>query len=81
MTELSIELIGQNREVLHRIVRYRNQGSSYNFVVVVDAFHCEVVVARPLAANGGADSKSHGARVGDSGTQEREIQNTSALSI
>src|ERR1700722_16511072 len=51
MAELGVELIGDEGEVRHRIVRNGDQGSGHGLVVIVHAFHRKVIVARTLPAD------------------------------
>jgi hypothetical protein len=73
VAELGAELILQQGEALHRVIRDHNEISRDRLVVVVHAFHREVIVVGTLAAHGWAGTCPQRARLGNAGTQKRKV--------
>ena len=67
------ELVCQQREFFHRIIRDDRKRTGHGLAIVVDSFDGEVVVARALSADGGAAAHTHRAAGRNAGTQQREV--------
>src|ERR1700719_1303261 len=75
MSEVRSELVLQNREFRHCIVRNRDQRAGNGFVIVVDTLDGEVVISGTLATDAGTGACADSTASCDPCAQERKIQN------
>src|SRR5437660_143206 len=78
VSELRTELVLQNREVLHRIVRHVGKRAGDTFIVVVRAFNHEVVITGALPSDTGASTSSQTTRATYASLQQGKVQNAQA---
>src|SRR6202166_5408732 len=75
MSEVRSELVLQNREFRHCIVRNRDQRAGHGFVIVVHTLDGEVVISGTLATDARTSACADSAAGGDASAQERSTQN------
>ena len=78
MSEVGIKLVPNERKVLDRFGRNRDQGSCHSLIVVIHALDHEVVVARALSSDRRTRPKPHCICIGNARIQHGEVQNTRA---
>src|SRR6202035_4054492 len=71
VAEVRIELILNQRKVLHGFWWNRDEGAGNSLVVVIHSLDHEVVVTRPLSPDGWTHAKAHRVCVCDTGIQHR----------
>ena len=67
------ELVCQQREFFHRIIRDDRKRTGHGLAIVVDSLDGEVVVARALSADGRAAAHTHRAAGRNAGTEQGEV--------
>src|SRR6478752_4543962 len=78
VSKLWRELILQHSELIDCVIGHLEQRPGDTLVVVVDALHCEVVIAWPLSGNRRSGSQPHAAAGSNTSVEQRQIDHAAS---